>query len=89
MTVDEAIKTFVSLHDKAKGYDYVRSPVSWALYHTWKESEKEEVYERCVICGKMTKAKKTDQVRKRRYYVIGAGQLCKECWERIYHDSES
>lgn len=84
MTFDEAVETLKQNFEKAKTYDYVNQPLSWALYHTWKESEREEEYERCVVCGRMTNVKRKDRVGKRRFYVEGAGQLCKNCWERIY-----
>lgn len=38
----------------------------------------------CVICSKATGYKKTDHISKRNYYVEGCGQLCKDCFERVY-----
>lgn len=84
MNICEAVIKLNEYYEEAKRYDYVEKPLSWALYHTWKDSEKEEEYERCVVCQKMTKVKVKDHVAKRRYYIEGAGQLCKDCWERIY-----
>ena len=41
--------------------------------------------DKCVVCGKDTKVPKDLPIDYRQYYVEGAGQLCKECYERIYN----
>lgn len=38
----------------------------------------------CVVCSKVTIYNKTDNINIRDYYVEGCGQLCKECFERVY-----
>lgn len=38
----------------------------------------------CIVCGKETEYSKTTPIDLRYYYVEGAGQLCKECYEKIY-----
>jgi recombinational DNA repair protein (RecF pathway) len=40
--------------------------------------------DKCVLCGKETEYDKNTHIDFRDYYVEGAGQLCEECWERIY-----
>ena len=41
-------------------------------------------YDACVNCGEETPYKVTDHVDVRGCYVEGAGQLCFNCWKRIY-----
>jgi hypothetical protein len=41
-------------------------------------------YERCVICGKRTDVRKNIDIKDRPTYVAGAGQLCKDCYKRLY-----
>ena len=48
------------------------------------ESNKEEAYERCVMCLKQTEYKKIDHIDFRNYYVEGSGQLCKDCYCKLY-----
>lgn len=38
----------------------------------------------CVLCDIETPYKITDHIDMRQHYVEGAGQLCKECWDKIY-----
>jgi len=40
--------------------------------------------EHCVVCGVDTKVPVTMHVDLRFFYVEGAGQLCKECYNRAY-----
>ncbi len=41
-------------------------------------------YERCVCCHYQTDQIKNQNVWERKYYVEGAGQLCKYCYEKVY-----
>lgn len=41
-------------------------------------------YDNCVMCSKPTQYKKHDHIDHRHYYVEGCGQLCKECYNRVY-----
>ncbi|MEX0920370.1 MAG: hypothetical protein WDZ69_02190 [Candidatus Pacearchaeota archaeon] len=41
----------------------------------------------CVSCGEGTSVNKITHIRDRDYYVEGAGQLHKECYEEIYGGS--
>ncbi|MBI2451032.1 MAG: hypothetical protein HYV52_01685 [Parcubacteria group bacterium] len=41
-------------------------------------------FDNCRICGKITPYKKDDHIDKRMGYVEGGGQLCGECWNKIY-----
>ena len=45
--------------------------------------EEKKVKEICVICGKETGYLKEESIEGRCFYVEGAGQLCRECFERI------
>jgi hypothetical protein len=38
----------------------------------------------CVTCDTETPYKITDHIDMRQHYVEGAGQLCKDCWDKIY-----
>lgn len=50
------------------------------------EEKQALVFECCVCCGTETNEDRTKNIYERSYYVEGAGQLCKECWEEIYSD---
>lgn len=40
--------------------------------------------EKCVICHKNVKENKSTNIDKRKYYVQGAGQLCENCYKKLY-----
>ncbi len=40
--------------------------------------------EKCVVCGAATPYTKNTHIDSRQYYVEGAGQLCKVCWDKTY-----
>ena len=40
-------------------------------------------YEKCVLCGKKTDVKVSKKIDRRKYYVTGVGQLCKECHKKL------
>ncbi len=44
----------------------------------------DSVIEFCVRCGKPTPYDQSTPVTARRYFVEGAGQLCPDCWRRLY-----
>jgi hypothetical protein len=44
--------------------------------------------EKCISCSKDTPVDKSTHIDYRRFYVEGAGQLCEECWNDIYDNSE-
>ena len=55
----------------------------------WKEAfmellKEEQVKEKCVVCNQETPYTKDTHVDYRQYYVEGAGQLCEDCYFRIY-----
>lgn len=37
--------------------------------------------ELCVLCGCKTEFMKDTPIQNRRYYIIGCGQLCQDCYE--------
>lgn len=45
-----------------------------------KDARTNDEYEKCIICRKQTKVLKSTPIKERKYYVEGAGQLCKECF---------
>ena len=44
--------------------------------------------ERCVRCGKETEYDIHTPIAFRRYYIEGAGQLCKDCWKKLWPDPD-
>lgn len=46
---------------------------------------KKPKFEKCVSCGKETTYLMNLPIKLREYYVEGAGQLCKECFEKTYN----
>ena len=40
--------------------------------------------ESCILCGCKTGINRKTPASKRRYYVDGCGQLCRECWNETY-----
>lgn len=44
----------------------------------------EKELERCVLCGKQTDVPRDLDISLRVGYVEGAGQLCRECYQRVY-----
>ncbi len=40
--------------------------------------------EKCVVCTTETPYTRYTHIDLRKYYVDGAGQLCKKCWIEIY-----
>ena len=44
--------------------------------------------EQCVSCGKDTDYRFNDRIDTRFYYVEGSGQLCRDCYNRIYKTYE-
>ena len=42
----------------------------------------DEIYEKCIMCGKKTDIQKSTHIDYRVGYVEGAGQLCIECYEK-------
>lgn len=40
--------------------------------------------ENCISCGIVTSEDLSKDINYRNFYVEGAGQLCKTCYERVY-----
>lgn len=38
----------------------------------------------CVMCGEDTPYLRTENISKRNFYIEGAGQLCKKCYNETY-----
>ncbi len=56
---------------------------------TKKIKTKDSVGEKCVCCGKPVGYDPLHNVEIRAYFVEGAGQLCPECYDKIYKVSEN
>ena len=41
--------------------------------------------ERCVSCNTETPYSVDTHIDERQHYVEGSGQLCEECWDKIYN----
>ena len=41
--------------------------------------------EKCVLCGKKTNIEELTTIKQRKYYVSGSGQLCEECYNKIFN----
>jgi len=52
------------------------------------EALQELSIEYCVLCGASTEYKRNDNINIRKWYVEGAGQLCEECYNRLYNNRE-
>ena len=44
----------------------------------------ENEMEKCVLCGKATDIPYAAPIDQRPFYIEGAGQLCEECYKRVY-----
>lgn len=51
-----------------------------------KEVLRNNTCERCVLCGKETDVPIDLPVDRRDCYVEGSGQLCRDCWRRVYRE---
>lgn len=47
-------------------------------------AKKEDEYEICVLCKKMTKVPFVQSIEQRNFYIEGAGQLCYNCYWDLY-----
>lgn len=71
-------------------YDLVKKVLSDLGIKIYDIKPKDEIkstsgeYEKCVICGKKTDVKVSEEINNRKHYVIGAGQLCYKCHEELY-----
>lgn len=43
-----------------------------------------EVFEKCVSCHVVTGTPKTLDISQRLYYIDGAGQMCRDCWDVLF-----
>ena len=48
------------------------------------QSVREEVYENCVICNRLTDVRKDTDINDREYYINGIGQVDQKCYEEVY-----
>lgn len=48
------------------------------------EGEKKVGMERCACCGRTTDIPENMPVSKRKFYIEGGGQLCRDCYYELY-----
>ena len=48
------------------------------------ETKDDLQFDLCVLCERETPYLIKDHIDQRNYYIEGAGQLCEECFHRIY-----
>lgn len=41
-------------------------------------------YEHCVCCHRKVKVLKNEEIEYRQFYIEGAGQLCYDCFQKLY-----
>ena len=59
----------------------------------WKPSRKKKeddscIFERCIMCGKLTNVRKDTHIDFRDHYVLGSGQMCYSCYSEYYINPE-
>lgn len=59
------------------------------MYNNMEQSKTELKTEVCVSCGLNTHVDKNMDVTLRLFYVEGAGQLCKDCYEKVYREDNN
>ena len=64
--------------DNKKLMFYEKEHINWELIKT-------ELIEKCVSCGEDTPYIIDMPIDLRDYYIDGAGQLCKKCFDDIFH----
>ena len=57
-----------------------------SLVEFFRNHFKKNETEKCVYCNSITPYKKSDDINIRKNYIEGAGQLCDECFIKIYGD---
>jgi len=78
---------WVYLSEKVQTFRKVFGMTDGMFIH--RQIHKEELYERCISCKEMTGTPKTLDIQQRLYYIEGAGQLCRDCWEALYPIKEA
>ena len=54
-------------------------------HYKGKENNACSEYEICVLCGGLTDVLRDCPIEERKNYVSGGGQLCNECFGKLYH----
>ena len=56
----------------------------------WRQRQihKDEIYEICVSCRINTGVPKTLDIQERLYYIEGAGQMCRDCYDETYPETK-
>lgn len=53
MKIEAAIKYLYKQYEKAKTMDYVKKPLAWALYQTWRYVDKEASINDSMLCRRV------------------------------------
>tara|TARA_Y100001938_G_C7842711_1_gene306905 strand:- start:322 stop:579 length:258 start_codon:yes stop_codon:yes gene_type:complete len=81
------MKLFRFIKDLLRSYDQNKELLkNMERLDLMKELQRKDV---CVSCDMATIYDKTTHISQRSHYVEGAGQLCKECFNKIYNIKET
>jgi len=75
--------------DNRISYDLVKKVLSdlgikiYDIKPEGKVKSTSEEYEKCVLCGKKTNVKVSENIDHREHYVTGVGQLCEDCHKKL------
>ena len=50
----------------------------------YEKMNNKSIFENCVLCNKELNIRKDLDINQRLYYIEGAGQLCKDCYDSTY-----
>lgn len=56
---------------------------AFAVFLRKKQKQEIPAFEHCIICNRVTPIRKDTPIEKRNYYESGAGQLCRQCYEKF------
>ena len=51
--------------------------------------QKEKEYEECIICHRKTTVEKDTDISLREHYIEGTGQLCRDCYLKLFDQRKS
>ena len=78
---------WIYLSEKVQAFRRVFGMTDGMFIH--RQIHKHELYEECISCKVVTGTPRTLDIQKRLYYINGAGQLCRDCWEALYPPKET
>ncbi len=72
------------MSEKIRNYENLEGERNMAKDERKISAEEMDRDDPCVCCGKLSGEKKGTHIDQRSYYVEGAGQLCKRCYNATY-----